>query len=140
VGITFVFVTHDQEEALTMSDRIAVFNEGNIVQIGSATEIYENPNSKFVAEFVGISNLIHKNGITFSVRPEKIKLGAGFDNTNSATIVGVSFLGPLTRVDARLANSDLLTLMLINDGVAHMPKAGEVVEISWDKNSEFQVS
>ena len=62
VGITFIFVTHDQEEALTMSDRIAVFNNGNIVQIGSAKEIYENPNSQFVAEFVGISNLIHRDG------------------------------------------------------------------------------
>jgi len=82
VGITFIFVTHDQEEALTMSDRIAVFNEGRIVQVGSPAEIYERPASPFVAGFVGTSNLITgdlakkltgKKG-SFSIRPEKIYL------------------------------------------------------------------
>ena len=139
VGITFIFVTHDQEEALTMSDRIAVFNNGNIVQVGSAKDIYENPNSQFVAEFVGISNLIHRDGKVFSVRPEKIKLGH-FGNANSAEVFGVSFLGPLTRIETRLIGGDLLTLMLINDGVTKIPIVGEQIEISWDRESEFQVS
>jgi putative spermidine/putrescine transport system ATP-binding protein len=139
VGITFIFVTHDQEEALTMSDRIAVFNNGNIVQIGSAKEIYENPNSQFVAEFVGISNLIHRDGKVFSVRPEKIKLGSS-NNSHKAEVLGVSFLGPLTRLETRLNGADLLTLMLINDGVTHLPKVGDQIEISWDRESEFQVS
>ncbi|HJS17556.1 MAG TPA: ABC transporter ATP-binding protein [Anaerolineales bacterium] len=84
VGITFIFVTHDQEEALTMSDRIAVFNEGHIVQVGSPAEIYERPASPFVAGFVGTSNLISGDmarQITgseqmFSVRPEKIRFGS----------------------------------------------------------------
>jgi putative spermidine/putrescine transport system ATP-binding protein len=84
VGITFIFVTHDQEEALTMSDRIAVFNEGHIIQVGSPAEIYERPASPFVAGFVGTSNLISGNAarqITgseqmFSVRPEKIHFGS----------------------------------------------------------------
>ena len=83
VGITFIFVTHDQEEALTMSDRIAVFNEGRIEQIGSPAEIYETPASPFVAGFVGTSNLISgevAKRLTgseqmFSVRPEKMRLG-----------------------------------------------------------------
>jgi putative spermidine/putrescine transport system ATP-binding protein len=83
VGITFIFVTHDQEEALTMSDRIAVFNEGRIVQVGTPVEIYERPASPFVAGFVGTSNLIGGDlarKITgseqmFSVRPEKIHFG-----------------------------------------------------------------
>ncbi len=83
VGITFIFVTHDQEEALTMSDRIAVFNEGRIVQVGTPAEIYERPASPFVAGFVGTSNLIDGDlarKITgseqmFSVRPEKIHFG-----------------------------------------------------------------
>ena len=82
VGITFIFVTHDQEEALTMADRIAVFNEGNIVQIGSAKEIYDSPNSTFVAGFVGISNLLHKDGKVFSIRPEKIKIGTALPIIN----------------------------------------------------------
>ncbi len=84
VGITFIFVTHDQEEALTMSDRIAVFNEGRIEQIGTPAEVYEHPSTPFVAGFVGTSNLVDgevAKRITgsearFSIRPEKIHLGA----------------------------------------------------------------
>jgi putative spermidine/putrescine transport system ATP-binding protein len=84
VGITFIFVTHDQEEALTMSDRMAVFNEGRIVQVGTPAEVYEKPSSPFVAGFVGTSNLISGEVArrmtgsteTFSVRPEKIHLDA----------------------------------------------------------------
>ena len=82
VGITFIFVTHDQEEALTMSDRIAVFNHGRIEQVGTPAEVYEHPSTRFVAGFVGTSNLldgaaavavIGREG-TFTVRPEKIRL------------------------------------------------------------------
>jgi putative spermidine/putrescine transport system ATP-binding protein len=84
VGITFIFVTHDQEEALTMSDRIAVFNRGKIEQIGNPEEIYEHPETPFVAGFVGISNLVSGEAAqkitgspqTFSIRPEKIRLNA----------------------------------------------------------------
>ena len=82
VGITFIFVTHDQEEALSMSDRIAVFNQGKIEQVGSPSEIYEKPASSFVAGFVGTSNIltgevakrIAGSGQAFSIRPEKIQL------------------------------------------------------------------
>ena len=74
VGITFVYVTHDQEEALTMSDRIAVFNEGRIEQIGEPEGVYERPANAFVAGFVGVSNLIHRDGGSFTVRPEKVRL------------------------------------------------------------------
>ena len=82
VGITFVFVTHDQDEALTMSDRVAVFNHGRVEQVGSPAELYEHPATAFVAGFVGISNLVSgpvAAAITgsptmFSIRPEKIHL------------------------------------------------------------------
>ncbi len=74
LGMTFIYVTHDQEEALTMSDRIAVFNEGRIEQIGSPAETYEHPVSEFVAGFIGTSNVIERNGRAFTVRPEKIRL------------------------------------------------------------------
>jgi putative spermidine/putrescine transport system ATP-binding protein len=82
VGITFIFVTHDQEEALTMSDRLAVFNLGKIEQVGPSAEIYEHPGTPFVAGFVGVSNLISGEAAerilgekgTFSIRPEKIHL------------------------------------------------------------------
>src|SRR6476619_3931726 len=73
VGITFVYVTHDQEEALTMSDRLAVFNQGRIEQIGPPAEVYEHPQSEFIAGFVGVSNIIERDGRRYTVRPEKIK-------------------------------------------------------------------
>ena len=140
VGITFIFVTHDQEEALTMADRIAVFNEGNIVQIGSAKEIYESPNSKFVAGFVGISNLLHKDGKVFSIRPEKIKVGAHLPVTNLGKVQSVTFLGALTRIDVALKQGDVLTLLCENDGINQIPALGENIQISWDSKYETQVS
>ena len=72
--MTFVYVTHDQEEALTMSDRIAVFNRGRIEQIGTPAEMYEHPATRFVAGFIGTSNLLERDGRTFTVRPEKIRV------------------------------------------------------------------
>jgi putative spermidine/putrescine transport system ATP-binding protein len=112
VGITFVFVTHDQEEALTMSDRIAVFHDGRIAQIGTPEEIYERPGSPFVAGFVGTSNLLKGSTArailgeegTFSVRPEKISVASAAatathdgEVTASGTVVEVIYAGPSTR-------------------------------------------
>ncbi len=74
VGITFVYVTHDQEEALTMSDRLAVFNEGRIEQVGAPADVYERPGSEFIAGFVGVSNVLERDGRRFTVRPEKVRL------------------------------------------------------------------
>ena len=73
-GMTFVYVTHDQEEALTMSDRLAVFNEGRIEQVGPPREVYERPATEFVAGFVGVSNVLEREGRRFTIRPEKIRL------------------------------------------------------------------
>ena len=138
IGITFIFVTHDQEEALTMADRIAVFNAGNIVQMGSPREIYEQPNSEFVAGFVGISNLIHRDGKVISIRPEKIKFGHQFDRSVNGVVSTVMFLGAITRVDVAVG-SDLLSILIENDGVQTLPNVGEGVEISWDSKYESQV-
>jgi putative spermidine/putrescine transport system ATP-binding protein len=74
LGITFVYVTHDQDEALTMSDRLAVFNQGRIEQLGAPAEVYERPESAFVAGFVGVSNELERDGRRYAVRPEKIHL------------------------------------------------------------------
>src|SRR5919202_1423507 len=74
VGITFVYVTHDQEEALTMSDRLAVFDQGRIEQVGEPAEVYERPASVFIAGFVGVSNVLERDGRRFTVRPEKIHM------------------------------------------------------------------
>jgi putative spermidine/putrescine transport system ATP-binding protein len=111
VGITFIFVTHDQEEALTMSDRIAVFSEGKIEQIGSPSDVYEHPATPFVAGFVGTSNLISGDvaqRITgspkrFSVRPEKIHLANADEEANTdmfradGKVRDVIYLGLYTR-------------------------------------------
>ncbi len=113
VGITFVFVTHDQDEALTMSDRIAVFNDGRIEQVGAAAEIYEQPASAFVAGFVGTSNLISGDAAatllgragTYSVRPEKIHIDPTGRETSDdpdvitveGTVADVVYAGASTR-------------------------------------------
>src|SRR5438309_7749268 len=73
-NITFVYVTHDQDEALTMSDRIAVFSDGRLEQVGTPGEVYERPVNEFVAGFVGTSNVIEREGRRYTVRPEKIRL------------------------------------------------------------------
>ena len=138
IGITFIFVTHDQEEALTMADRIAVFNSGNIVQMGTPREIYEEPNSEFVAGFVGISNLIHQAGSVISIRPEKIKLGRQFDRVLTGSVSNVMFLGAITRVDVNIG-SDTLSILIENDGIQKLPNLGESVEISWDSKYESRV-
>src|SRR2546423_556400 len=103
VGITFVYVTHDQEEALTMSDRIAVFNEGRIEQIGTAADVYERPQTAFVAGFVGVSNVLERGGRTFTVRPEKIQMH--FDETGGGElgrIEDVVYVGMFTRYNVEL--------------------------------------
>jgi len=111
VGITFIFVTHDQEEALTMSDRIAVFSQGKIEQVGTPAEIYEHPTTSFVAGFVGVSNLVSGevakritgSEATFSVRPEKIHLATANDKVESdmfsadGKVRDVIYLGLYTR-------------------------------------------
>ena len=93
VGITFVYVTHDQEEALTMSDRIAVLNQGRIEQVGTPIEVYERPATSFVAGFIGISNLIERDGRQLTVRPEKIRMLA----EGEAVPGGFTSIGPHPR-------------------------------------------
>ncbi|MBU2666859.1 ABC transporter ATP-binding protein [Actinoplanes bogorensis] len=103
VGITFVFVTHDQDEALTMSDRVAVFDAGRIAQVGTPEEVYDHPATSFVAGFVGTSNLLSGAAAeqllgragTFSVRPEKITMTAG--EPANGVVAEVIYAGPVTR-------------------------------------------
>ncbi len=98
LGITFVYVTHDQEEALTMSDRMAVFNEGQIEQIGSPAEVYEHPQTEFVAGFVGVSNVIERDGRRITVRPEKIHMRADDGGSGEPGVVReVVYVGMVTR-------------------------------------------
>jgi putative spermidine/putrescine transport system ATP-binding protein len=107
VGITFVYVTHDQEEALTMSDRLAVFNQGRIEQVGTPAEVYEHPQTEFVAGFVGVSNVLERtlNGrpSRFTVRPEKIRILAEHEpaenraHVEAGLVYDVVYVGMVTR-------------------------------------------
>ena len=140
VGITFVFVTHDQEEALTMSDRIAVFNDGRIEQVASPAELYEAPASSFVAGFVGTSNLltdasartvIGRDGV-FSIRPEKIALDAGATRTRGR-IASVVYLGSVNHYVVELDGGGTLTVLRQNQhGTADQGLTpGQTVGLSW---------
>jgi len=130
LGITFVFVTHDQGEALSMADRVAVFNEGRIVQVGAPEEIYYRPEVRFVADFVGSSNILPpaltgQAGYA-TVRPEAVRIGAG---TLAATVTAVSFLGAATRVTLDADGTRLTALLARADA---RPEIGAAVTLGWD--------
>ena len=120
VGITFVYVTHDQDEALTMSDRIAVFNDGRIEQVSPPVELYEQPPTEFVAGFVGVSNLLERDGSRFTIRPEKIQLRrspARRPNglrTERGRIADVAYAGMVTRYTVALDAGGELQLIRQN--------------------------
>ena len=122
VGITFIYVTHDQDEALTMSDRIAVFSHGRIDQVGTPVEVYERPATEFVAGFVGVSNMLERNGRRFTVRPEKIRLlaegepPAAGEETESGVLREVVYLGSVTRYIVDLDAGGVLTVVKQNVG------------------------
>jgi putative spermidine/putrescine transport system ATP-binding protein len=151
VGITFVYVTHDQEEALTMSDRVAVFNHGKIEQIGSPAEIYEHPATPFVAGFVGVSNLVSGevarkitgSTATFSVRPEKIHLGApdvavpGDMYGADGRVREVVYLGLYTRYMVELEQGGELTVVeqnLHTTSMEALAARGRRVRLSWRRD------
>jgi putative spermidine/putrescine transport system ATP-binding protein len=139
VGITFVYVTHDQDEALTMSNRIAVFNEGRIEQVSPPVDLYEHPLNEFVAGFVGVSNVIERDGERMTIRPEKIELLTGeasADGMHSerGRIVGVSYAGMITRFTVALEAGGELQLVRQNVGAASQgasPRAGDEVLVGW---------
>jgi putative spermidine/putrescine transport system ATP-binding protein len=139
VGITFVYVTHDQDEALTMSDRIAVFNNGRIEQVSSPLELYEHPANEFVAGFVGVSNLLERDGERVTVRPEKIELlepGAQAEglHTESGRIVDISYAGSITRFTVQLESGEKLQVVRQNVESASSGarrKQGNEVQVGW---------
>ena len=130
LGITFVFVTHDQSEALSMADRVAVFNAGKIVQVGVPEDIYYRPAVPFVADFVGSSNVLPPEltgaSAMAAIRPEAVKLaGQGI----AATVTAISFLGAASRVTLE-ANGTKITALLARDDLR--PVVGQQVQLSWD--------
>jgi putative spermidine/putrescine transport system ATP-binding protein len=120
VGITFLYVTHDQEEALTMSDRIAVFNHGLVEQVGSPAEVYERPQTEFVAGFVGVSNVLVRGGRRFTIRPEKIHLLDEDEavergmQVESGVVREVVYVGMVTRYVVDLDGAESLVVVRQN--------------------------
>lgn len=138
VGITFIFVTHDQEEALTMSDRIAVFNQGKIEQLGAPEEIYGSPHTAFVSEFVGQINKLTIDGTRINVRPEHITTSKNPQNLGrsiNGVVRDIIFAGAITRylIDTDKGFSLISTRSLDSISV------GDPVTVSWEKEREFHV-
>ena len=136
LGMTFLYVTHDQEEALTMSDHVAVFNEGRIEQVGSPTEIYQQPATEFVAGFVGTSNILERDGKRFSVRPERIVInGSG----EAATVADVVFVGSFIRLLVETERGERLTVVQQNTGLPPV-NPGTHVHISWKPDDAYEIN
>jgi putative spermidine/putrescine transport system ATP-binding protein len=157
IGITFIFVTHDQDEALTMSDRIAVFNAGRIVQVGTPADVYERPATAFIANFVGTSNLVSGDAaqaITgsrerFTVRPEKIRLeqpGAAVttdEYTAEGTVRDVVYLGVVTRYIVLLDQGAELVVVqqnLTTSSMEALQAKGHRVALVWDRQHSRPVA
>jgi putative spermidine/putrescine transport system ATP-binding protein len=145
VGITFVIVTHDQDEALTLCDRLAVFNDGRIEQVGGAREVYEHPANRFVADFVGTSNVLDGAAAeavigrvgTFAVRPERIQVLDPDDpapeglRAVEATVAEVVYAGPITRIAANVSPGTTLTATLLSAETSVDIAHGTPVIFAW---------
>ncbi len=148
VGLTFVYVTHDQEEALTMSDRLAVFSEGRVEQIGAPAEVYERPTTEFVAGFVGVSNVLERNGRRFTVRPEKIHMleegetAARDDVVESGRIREVVYVGMFTRYIVELDSGGELTVVRQNletSSQEALESKGRRVRLEWRPQHTYEI-
>jgi putative spermidine/putrescine transport system ATP-binding protein len=158
LGLTTVMVTHDQEEALTMADRLVVMNEGSVRQVGSQRDLYERPADRFVAGFVGRSTFLdgkvdapgrfHTDGglelacaggkpgrAALSLRPERVEIAAtrqaGLDNSLPGTVEFVSYLGALIDIHVRLSPEDRLVVQIANREGGFTPEVGQPVHVGW---------
>jgi putative spermidine/putrescine transport system ATP-binding protein len=145
VGITFVYVTHDQEEALTMSDRMAVMANGRIQQIGPPVEVYERPANEFVAGFIGISNVLERSGIRFVIRPEKLRMleegeaaGSGM-SIEPGTVEEVVYVGMSTRFTVRLDAGEHLVAVRQNMDAPGEAQGyqGRRVRLAWSPDHTY---
>jgi spermidine/putrescine transport system ATP-binding protein len=137
VGITFVFITHDQEEALSLSDRLAVMNKGVVQQLGSPKELYHQPQCRFVAEFLGEVNWVNGAGL----RPEALRISRQYPGSDfrslPATVHGCTFLGNRVHIETRLADGVPCTVELDEHRNGYEP--GETVHLWWKSSDELRV-
>ncbi|SXD41501.1 Putrescine transport ATP-binding protein PotA [Klebsiella quasivariicola] len=146
LGITFIFVTHDQSEALSMSDRVAVFNNGRIEQVDAPQALYLHPKTAFVAGFVGTANVFEAEAArrlcgmpgSWSLRPEHVRLQSGGEVEVQGVVQAVQYQGAATRIELRLADGDKLLVSQANiDGAAaaSVPRTGQTVLASWARSA-----
>jgi putative spermidine/putrescine transport system ATP-binding protein len=148
LGMSFVYVTHDQDEALTMSDRVAVFNHGRIEQVAAPAELYEHPASEFVAGFVGVSNVLERDGRRFTVRPEKIRMVPETEATTpgreaeTGRIGDVVYVGMVTRYLVELDRGGELTVIRQNletSSQEALEEQGRRVRLEWRPEHTFTI-
>ena len=141
VGITFVYVTHDQEEALAMSDRVAVMNVGRIEQLGSPREIYDAPATRFVADFIGETNFIERDGSTIAVRPEAIELVRNGGEGLRGEVVTAMVVGPAVQCLVRMDNGQEVLVRRQRSGRNGDDSfaAGERVVLTWADDAALRL-
>jgi putative spermidine/putrescine transport system ATP-binding protein len=142
LGITFVYVTHDQEEALTMSDRLAVFNEGRVEQMGTPAEVYEHPATEFVAGFVGVSNVLERDGRRFTIRPEKIHMSENGTAGEPGVVREVHYVGSVTRYVVELDSGDRLMVVRQNletSSQEALEARGKRVRLEWRPEHTYEI-
>ena len=145
VGITFVYVTHDQEEALVMSDRVAVMHAGKIEQLGPPREIYDEPASRFVADFIGETNFIKQNGRVVAVRPERLQISRATGATRDGLggeIVTTMVIGPAIQCLVRTDNEQEVLVRQQrsgSNGEAESFREGERVVLTWPEDAALEI-
>lgn len=139
LGITFIFVTHDQHEALSMSDRIGIFNQGKIEQVATPAQLYAKPSTRFVAEFVGTANVLDGNTAkalgyegTVMLRPEQIRLGHGTEQNAQGIVDEKQFFGAFVRLQVKLlSGAGELTVDVENRLAQESPEVGQEIAVHW---------
>ena len=137
LGITFIYITHDQEEAINMSDRIGVMHEGVLEQLGTPNEVYYQPKTSYVADFVGNANILRLGGETFAIRSENILMNGETVCTREAVVVEKSFAGGQLRILFRLPDGQTLTASRY--GIDNDLQPGQQVKIGWDAKDAVKV-
>jgi ABC-type Fe3+/spermidine/putrescine transport system ATPase subunit len=141
LGMTFVYVTHDQEEALAMSDRVAVMNRGKIEQLGPPREIYDSPATAFVADFIGETNFIRRNGSVIAVRPERVRVarsGGGL----AGEVVAAMVIGPTMQCLVKTDNGQEVLVRQQRGGAngdGEALREGERVVLTWDEDAALRL-
>ncbi|MDI1283455.1 MAG: ABC transporter ATP-binding protein [Reyranella sp.] len=131
LGVTLVFVTHDQEEALAMSDRIAVMNKGRVEQVGSPAEIYEQPRTRFVADFIGEINILDEAGTARALRPEKIRLVTPDGARVAGRVETANYLGGSTLLRVRASDGSSMLVRETHAGERASRTPGDLVGLTW---------